>query len=445
MLISFHSVFTMMIFVMIRFSYSLPSMVDGMSAMGRIEAFLGQEPSPNSEKETTPLRFKRSIEFSGVSFGYSNQVKNIYNINFSIHKNSFTAFVGTTGSGKSTVVSLILGFFTPSEGTIQFDGADMSTLNEESVHANMGYVPQEIQLFNLSIGENIRMGKLDATEGDVIEAAKNTDFHDSIMQMPDGYKTLIGEGGRFLSSGQKQRLGIARAIIKKPEILILDETTVSLDPATEAAVNMTLMKLAQNCTTISLTHRLTTVMHADCIYVLDKGEIKESGNHAQLIGMNGFYRKLWDKQHECTLTLTDEHVNVDLPLASLRNIEIFNPFPDDLLQKIHDRFSTLNLPENRIIMRTGDESNFFYIIARGKVEVSRKIGYPEKEVLVYLEDGDHFGEIALLKSIKRTATIRTVTPCIFLTLARQDFLKLVDEFPMIRKALERIIVEREKQ
>ena len=208
------------------------------------------------------------------------------------------AFVGASGSGKSTVLSLLLRFYDPTEGAVLVDGRDLRQVTQESLRSQIGMVFQESFLFNASILENIRVGWAEATSEQVMEAARDAEIHDFIVSLPRGYHTIVGERGSQLSGGQRQRLAIARALVRDPAILVLDEATSALDYSTEAALNETMLKVAQNRTVITVTHRLSSVVNADHIVVLKEGRLVEEGRHAELLQKDGVYTDLWRRQHE---------------------------------------------------------------------------------------------------------------------------------------------------
>ncbi|MDP6040271.1 MAG: ATP-binding cassette domain-containing protein, partial [Candidatus Latescibacteria bacterium] len=204
-------------------------------------------------------------------------------------------FVGRSGSGKSTVLNLITRFYDSDGGCVMVDGCDIQTASRQSMRAQIGAVFQHSYLFNTSLRENIRQGRLDATDDEVEKAAQAAEIHSFIVGLPEGYDTVTGEGGGQLSGGQRQRIALARALLRDPKILVLDEATSALDPATEAAINATLEKLAGELTMVSVTHRLTSVATLDCIFVLDQGKLMERGTHKELLNLKGIYYEMWQE------------------------------------------------------------------------------------------------------------------------------------------------------
>ena len=237
------------------------------------------------------------IRFEHVSFAYQNK-EVLHDINITLPKNSLTALVGPSGSGKSTVMKLCARFYDPQKGCIFFNGVPMNEINPESLMSHISMVFQDVYLFQDTIRNNIRFGKTDATEEEIIAAAKKACCHDFIMRLPKGYDTLVGEGGCTLSGGEKQRISIARAILKDAPIILLDEATASLDPENEVEVQKAIDSLIKGRTVIAIAHRLKTIKGADQIIVLDNGRIREKGTHETLMQAKGLYAQLWNIQEQ---------------------------------------------------------------------------------------------------------------------------------------------------
>lgn len=236
------------------------------------------------------------IQFQDVSYGYNDEKNVLTHVNLDIQKGKTFALVGSSGGGKTTICHLIPNFYKIGSGKIKIDGHDIQDVSLESLRKNIGIVQQDIYLFNASIRDNILYGRLDATEEEVIEAAKRANIHDYIMTLEDGYDTQIGERGVRLSGGQKQRLSIARVFLKNPPILILDEATSALDNTTEILIQQSLDELCKGRTTLVVAHRLSTIKNADEIAVISEGHILEQGNHEELIERNGIYAELYRLQ-----------------------------------------------------------------------------------------------------------------------------------------------------
>ncbi len=241
--------------------------------------------------------FKWEIKFNGVLFTYpSAKNKALDHISFTINRGMIIAIVGQSGAGKTTLINMLPRFYMPDEGTIYIDGMDISALTLKSLRSLFGIVSQDVILFNDTVLNNIKYGKPESNQKDVILAAKAAYAHEFILEFPDGYDAVVGERGVKLSGGQKQRLSIARAILKNPPILILDEATSSLDTASEAIIQNALENLMENRTTFVIAHRLSTVRKADMIIVMERGKIVESGTHEELLAKKGLYQRLYEIQ-----------------------------------------------------------------------------------------------------------------------------------------------------
>ncbi|AFZ59623.1 ABC transporter ATP-binding protein [Anabaena cylindrica FACHB-243] len=236
------------------------------------------------------------VNFKNVTFAYQNNTAIIKELSLHIPDGNTIAVVGSTGSGKSTLVKLLLRFYDVSHGSITVDGIDIQKLNLSDLRRSIGLVSQDVFLFHGTVAENIAYGTFDATDEAIINAAKVAEAHDFIMQLSQGYETIVGERGQKLSGGQRQRIAIARAVLKNPPILILDEATSAVDNETEAAIQRSLDKITVNRTTIAIAHRLSTIRHSHCIYVMDHGQIVEQGKHEDLLALDGIYALLWRVQ-----------------------------------------------------------------------------------------------------------------------------------------------------
>ncbi|MDF5730493.1 MAG: ABC transporter ATP-binding protein [Rhizonema sp. PD38] len=236
------------------------------------------------------------VDFKNVTFAYKDRHPVTKNLSLHIPAGKTIAIVGATGSGKSTLVKLLLRLYEVQSGTITVDGIDIQNLQLRDLRQCIGLVSQDVFLFHGTVAENIAYGKLDASDQEIIKAAKIAEAHDFIMRLPQKYETIVGERGQKLSGGQRQRIAIARAVLKNPPILILDEATSAVDNETEAAIQLSLERITVNRTTVAIAHRLSTIRNADCIYVMEYGKLVESGTHEELLAKNGIYASLWRVQ-----------------------------------------------------------------------------------------------------------------------------------------------------
>ncbi len=271
---------------------------NGVTGFERFIEIMDTKPEKDKDNAKNIEKLNGNIEFENVSYGYDGEKNVLKNISLKINQGQTFALVGSSGGGKTTICHLIPKFYTVKNGKIKIDGYDINDITADSLRKNIGIVQQDVYLFNSSIKENILYGRLDATDEEVIEAAKKANIHDYIVSLEDGYETQIGERGVKLSGGQKQRLSIARVFIKNPSILILDEATSALDNATETLIQNALNELCKGRTTIVVAHRLSTIKNADEIAVVSDGKIIEKGTHDELLNLNCEYAKLYKSQFE---------------------------------------------------------------------------------------------------------------------------------------------------
>ena len=290
-----------------------PSLIGATGGLQRIEDLLGQRPQVVDVPGAHPLpRLAREIRFADVTFSYNGGQSQLDHVSLTIPAGETVAIVGPSGAGKSTILSLITRLYDVTAGAVTIDGHDLRQVTQDSLRAQIGVVLQETFLFNTTVRENIRLGKLDATDAEIEAAARAAEIHDLIVSLPQGYDTPTGELGGLLSGGQRQRIAIARAILREPTILILDEATSALDPATEAAIIATLERLARKRTVLVVTHRLAAVQHADRIFVVDSGCVVEEGRHHELLDRRGLYHELWWKQHHSELDVSPQRAGVGI-------------------------------------------------------------------------------------------------------------------------------------
>lgn len=279
---------------------SLGSLYPEMNYMGKaadnIIALMRETPLSYTLDEVNFV--KCDIDFKNVDFGYTKDINILHNISFTAKSHETTALIGPSGSGKTTIISLIGRFWDISSGNLRIDNINVNEISPDALTKNIAIVFQDVYLLNDTIGNNIKIGKPNATMDEIIKASKAAQCHDFIMELENGYDTIVGEGGSTLSGGEKQRVSIARALIKDAPIVLLDETTSSLDADNELEINHALDILMKNKTVVVIAHRLNTIINADNIIVLDKGYIKEQGNHEQLLQAKGWYATMIKEQEK---------------------------------------------------------------------------------------------------------------------------------------------------
>ena len=290
---------------------------DSLVKAERLFQLLREPPEVDPDAELPALEVRGGdVRFEKVSFGYEPNRQVLRDVEFRIAPGTTVAVVGGSGSGKSTLARLLLRFYEPWSGRITIDGQDIGGASPESVRAAIGVVPQETSLFNDTIAYNIGYGRVGATREEIVEAAKAAAVHDFISALPEQYDTIVGERGLKLSGGEKQRIAIARAILKNPPILVLDEATSALDMRSERAIQAALDRLSRQRTTLTIAHRLSTIVHADEILVLEAGRIIERGRHSELLALGGLYAQMWALQEQERALRRSEH------RASLRPVNL---------------------------------------------------------------------------------------------------------------------------
>lgn len=277
-----------------------------LAAMDRVFQTLDTRPDiedrPNAP--SLPGRVEGHVEFDNVVFEYVSGKQAIAGITLSVNPGEVVALVGHSGAGKSTLMNLLMRFYDPTSGAVRVDGWDLAEVRLESLRRKVAMVAQENVLFSVSILENVKYGNPQASDEEAIEACRIADLHEFIEELPDKYETMIGEDGIKLSGGQKQRLALARALLTDPAILILDDVTSALDGETEARVQSALDRVMKGRTTFIIAHRLSSVVNADCIYVIEHGEVVDSGKHAELVAREGIYQAIYQEQFKSALQET---------------------------------------------------------------------------------------------------------------------------------------------
>lgn len=400
----------------------------------RIEELFDEQAEDLENPLTIELpALEREIELEHVTFNYSSGEPRLNDISLRVPARSRIAIVGPSGSGKSTLVGLMLRFYDPTSGRILFDGRDIRTATISSLRKQFAVVPQETYMFNMSIADNISLGKVQSTPEEIKQAARDAAIHDVVRGTEAGYKTIIGERGVRLSGGQRQRLAIARAIVRNPQIIILDEATSSLDSLSETAVLETLDRISRDRTTIIITHRLACVTHCDNIFVIDNGHLVEQGTHAQLSRAGGIYQRLFDEQF-------GEHRDLRLAGISreevrhLRDIPLFANLDNPALTMLAKMLAIEVYSAGEHIYEQGDPADRLFIIRSGQVNVF--VGDPLMERHVNtLQAGEYFGEIGLIENDLRTAMVRAGVSTQVYSLTKLDFLALLQREPTISRAV----------
>ena len=382
----------------------------------------------------------QTIQFDQVNFSFTQDKLTIRDLSLTLPIGQSIAFVGRSGSGKSTLFKLLLGLSSPTSGRILIDGHDLRQVSPASLGSHIGTVLQQASLLNTSIRENIAFAKPEASDEEIAQAARLAGIHDYIASLPKGYDSGVGDGGRWLSEGQKQRIALARAILPNPAILLLDEVTSSLDPESEAAVNATIQNLARQRTVILVTHRLASASFVDHLVVVDEGQVREQGSHAELLAHPGLYQRLWQMQSGFVVS-GDGH-RAEVQGERLKAIPLFRDVAITTLDVLAAQFVSEFRPTGESIYREGDAGDKFFIIVRGTVSVSTRNAGDQLVRLAALQDGDYFGEGEMLNRGRRTTTVTSTTPSLVLALRAEHFNAMVNELSLLNKVVRQMALGR---
>jgi ATP-binding cassette subfamily B protein len=376
------------------------------------------------------------VQLDHVSFRYDDGPPILRDLSLTIPAGAKVAIVGPSGAGKSTIVGLLLRAFDPSHGRVLFDGQDIREATLASVRGQTGLVPQDTFLFNLSVAENIALGREGATQEDIMRAAEAAALAPVIERLEQGYMTVVGEWGARLSGGQRQRLNIARALIRDPRLLLLDEATSALDPHTESAIMQTIGEVARGRTTVMVTHRLSSAVDCDIIFVLDQGRLVEQGTHQELLQRQGLYWRMYSEQQAGVL----DALGLPVDPRRLTRVPIFASLGPADLALVGLRVTIERHPAGTVIVRQGEVANKLYVIASGEVEVLVEDQRGAQRRVTALGPWAYFGEIALLgdESVRRTATVRAVGDVELYSLHRDDFISILRSHPEVGATLSSI-------
>lgn len=395
------------------------------------------------EEETAgldPGPVQQGITFKDVSYHYEGSDLGVESLNLTFPKGSYTVITGPSGSGKSSLVHLLLKFYSPRSGTVELDGRNIRDLDTQTFRSKFAVVFQEPYFIEGSIRENLEMHSDTAyTDEDLHRALDMAGAGDVVRRMKDGLDTKIRTKVRALSGGEEQRIALARALLTKPDFLVLDEATSALDPRSEADVVNMIESLPPDVTVISLTHRLQYGKNADQVIVMENGIAVEQGTHKELVHAGGLYQHLLAKQQG--FSLSDNGMVASVEGERLHRIGLFSSLEKSYVYQLSERFITEIYEAGEAIVHEGDLGDRFYLIARGKVSV-RIGGVQEHHQVAVLEDGDHFGELALLYDEPRNATILPMERTTCLALHTEDFHAMLSEYPSVRKQIETIAKKR---
>ena len=382
----------------------------------------------------------REIVLENVTFGYEPDRLIVKGLEMTVPAGQHVAIVGPSGSGKSTVVNLLLRFWDPEGGHVFFDGVDIRDVTLASLRGQIGLVFQDTFVFDTTLRENIALAREGATDAEVLAAAGAARLESWIELLPAGADTLLGERGVRMSGGQRQRLAIARALLRDPSVLILDEATSALDATTEAEILETLDEAAKGRTTISITHRLSLAARSDYVFVLEEGTIVEQGTHAELSRAGGPYQRLYDEQ---TAYVNAGLTPIGIEAERLRAIPLLAALGARELADVAERLTSEQYGAGEEVVRQGEEGRKAYFVASGQLDVVVVQDRLER-LLNTLNEGDYFGEMALLGDEPRVATVRTTMPTELYSLTRAGLVSFLEHQPEARRAVEEQVAARRR-
>lgn len=395
------------------------------------------------EEDRGAVHFKRSLRFEDVTFTYGDQHAGVRGLSATVQKGTLTMITGPSGSGKSTLLHLLAGFYKPASGELYIDDAPLSALDPHAYRQQMAFVFQEPTFIDGSIRDNlVFLSEVPYTDEELYDGLRKTGMAESVRRMKDGLDTPVESRLGSLSGGEAQRLALARALLTKPDILVLDEVTSALDPRSEAEIRAMIQSLTPALTVIMITHRLDHGQDADQILVMDQGRLAEQGTYRELTASGGLFSSLLTKQTGFSISSNGQVAEVEG--SRLNQIPLFASIGSSPLEELSEAFITEVFEEGETVIYEGDLGDQFYLIARGKVSVRSGGAAPDDEVAV-LEDGDYFGELALLHDEPRNATIIAKEKTTCLMLKKDDFHGLLQAHPQVRQAVEHEAARREGQ
>jgi ATP-binding cassette subfamily B protein len=408
-------------------------------SMTRIRELLDQVPEIADKPHAAALAApRRDIVLDEVTLAYGPGRPALDSVSLRIPVGAHVAFVGPSGAGKTSLLNLLLRFWDPTSGRVLIDGNDVRDVTVASLREQFGVILQDTFLFNTTVRANIAFGRPDATDEEIAAAARAAQLHDFIVSLPAGYETVLGDRGVRMSGGQRQRMAIARALLRDPAVLILDEATSALDAGTEADMRRSLAEAGEGRTVISISHRLTSVVSSDVIFVLSAGRLVEQGTHDELLAVRGLYHQLWAEQNG---TAHAEPAPEPDAAPALAAVPLLAEAPPEALAALA-RVATRELYGPGTDVTTPDaDPNRLLVVLEGELELVGDGRQPPMPA-VRLGPGDFLGEISLVRENEPAPTLRAVTPVRLLALARRDFLAIAVEHPELQRAVLRQLSRR---
>lgn len=422
----------------------MPSIKQSEAGIRRIDGFLSEEVEQATPPTADCPPMCADIEFTDVVFRYRpDSEPQLRGVSVELPAESYVAIVGPNGSGKSSMLNAMLGLYGLERGTIAVGGTDLATVDLNEVRRRIGIAFQDTVLFDATIRDNVTLGGNRYSDAALRTALEESGLARVVDRLPDGVDAALGAEGVKLSAGESQRVGIARALLRDPELLLLDEVASGLDPESEGKLFETIEHLRTGRSIISVTHRLETVKTADLIVVVEEGRIVETGTFGDLLAADSVFGSMWVKQHGFDVSANGLTASVEP--ERLRGIPVFADLDERTLGDLASVFQSQLFDHGEIVFREGEFGDSFFVIARGVVEVVRKLGTEEEEIVAFLEDGDFFGEMALLSSERRNASVRARGATTVLRLDRRSFSQLMATVPEARATIERAASRRAEE
>lgn len=419
----------------------LRSLIQATNGLQQVEELFSagkpkQQPAIVEKFEDTD----EALAIEDVGFSYKPELQILKNLNLSLGHRQSVAILGRSGSGKSTFFKLLAGFYEPGRGSIKVNGLDMWQYDHEVIGRICGVVFQDNNLVNGTIRDNIALIDLDSSDDEIEAAARTVGVHELVRQLPQGYDTPVGEQGKLLASGARKRIALARAVLHKPKLLLLDDLSAEMDPESEEAINHVIKALSKECAVVYSTHRLSSALLADTIAVLDRGEICEMGSHDDLLAQEGLYYQFWQLQTGFSVTNDGRHAEVTG--ERLQRIPLFSHLDTVALEQMADRFKSEFFNEGHVIYREGERDFKFYILVRGLVSITALNASEHTVQLARLQDGDYFGEVEMFNRGFRGTTVTTKSPVLCLTLDAEVFEGIMQEFTSLHQVMRQMSLGR---
>jgi ATP-binding cassette subfamily B protein len=421
----------------------LPAIKQSEAGIRRIDRLLAMPTDTVPEGAVIAPDLRTGIRMTDVKLRYRDDAPaQIDDLSIDIPGMTHVAIVGPNGSGKSSVLRALLGLYPLAGGSVAVGGVDLSTVDLDEMRSRVGVAFQETLLLDGSLRDNITLGSDRYSDEALLDAVRSAGLQGIVDRLPEGVDTVVGARGLALSGGEAQRVGIARALIRDPQLLLLDEVSSGLDPSSEADLLAVIDRLAGSRSIISVTHRLESARNADRILVMERGRLVEQGGFDELLLAGGAFESMWTKQHGFDVSANG--LSATVTPQRLARIPLFEDLDEETLESLASRFQSELVDHGQVVFEEGGVGDAFYVIARGVVEVVRRTEDGPR-IVATLADGDFFGEMALLSSDRRNATVRSTGITTLLRLDQGAFDELMASSPAARATVTAAAAARTEQ